>query len=160
MSDSLRPHGLQPTRLLCPWDFPANSSGVDCHFLLQEIVLRETKINKDVLCLHNRALFWVLTVLSRTNLPMVCNRGKKKKKKKQLPMGPFLVDLFHLSFLQITLHPVWPRTTLRVAFYQCHQIAKGHMLPIRNKLLLCRTQGPEDNMCVHFFFKYKMNIKL
>ena len=23
MSDSLQPHGLQPTRLLCPWDFPA-----------------------------------------------------------------------------------------------------------------------------------------
>ena len=22
MSDSFRPHGLQPTRLLCPWDFP------------------------------------------------------------------------------------------------------------------------------------------
>uniref|UniRef100_A0AC11DZ83 S100 calcium binding protein A13 n=1 Tax=Ovis aries TaxID=9940 RepID=A0AC11DZ83_SHEEP len=22
MSDSQRPHGLQPTRLLCPWDFP------------------------------------------------------------------------------------------------------------------------------------------
>ena len=21
MSDSLQPHGLQPTRLLCPWDF-------------------------------------------------------------------------------------------------------------------------------------------
>ena len=33
MSDSLRPHGLQPTRLLCPWDFPGNSTGVDCHFL-------------------------------------------------------------------------------------------------------------------------------
>ena len=37
MSDSLRPHGLQPTRLLCPWDFPGNSPGVDCHFLLQGI---------------------------------------------------------------------------------------------------------------------------
>jgi len=23
VSDSLRPHGLQPTRLLCPWDFQA-----------------------------------------------------------------------------------------------------------------------------------------
>ena len=23
------------TRLLCPWDFPGNSTGVDCHFLLQ-----------------------------------------------------------------------------------------------------------------------------
>ena len=31
MSDSSRPHGLQPTRLLHPWDFPGKSSGVDCH---------------------------------------------------------------------------------------------------------------------------------
>ena len=35
MSDSLPPHGLYPTRLLCPWDFPDNSTGMDCHFLLQ-----------------------------------------------------------------------------------------------------------------------------
>ena len=28
MSDSQRPHGLQPTRLLCPWDFPGKSTGV------------------------------------------------------------------------------------------------------------------------------------
>ena len=37
VSDSLRPHGLQPTRLLCPWDSPGNSTGVDCHSLLQGI---------------------------------------------------------------------------------------------------------------------------
>ena len=37
VSDSLRPHGLYPTRLLCPWDFPGNSTGVVCHFLLQGI---------------------------------------------------------------------------------------------------------------------------
>ena len=30
-----RPHGLQPTRLLCPWDSPGKSTGVGCHFLLQ-----------------------------------------------------------------------------------------------------------------------------
>ena len=35
MSDSSRPHGLQPTRLLCPWDFPGKSTGVGCHCLLQ-----------------------------------------------------------------------------------------------------------------------------
>ena len=35
MSDSLRLHGLEPTRLLCPWDFPGKNTGVDCHFLLQ-----------------------------------------------------------------------------------------------------------------------------
>ena len=37
VSDSSRPHGLWPTRLLCPWHFPGNSTGVDCHFLLQGI---------------------------------------------------------------------------------------------------------------------------
>ena len=35
--DSLQPHGPQPTRLLCPWDFPGKNTGMDCHFLLQGI---------------------------------------------------------------------------------------------------------------------------
>ena len=35
VSDSLQPHGLQPTRLLRPWDFPGKSTGVGCHCLLQ-----------------------------------------------------------------------------------------------------------------------------
>ena len=34
MSDSQRPHGLQPTRLLHPCDFPGESTGVGCHCLL------------------------------------------------------------------------------------------------------------------------------
>ena len=34
MSDSLRPHGLQPTRVLHPWDSPGKSIGVGCHCLL------------------------------------------------------------------------------------------------------------------------------
>ena len=35
VSDSSWPHGLYPTRLLSPWDFPGKSTGVGCHFLLQ-----------------------------------------------------------------------------------------------------------------------------
>ena len=35
MSDSVRPHRQQPTRLLCPWDSPGKNNGVGCHFLLQ-----------------------------------------------------------------------------------------------------------------------------
>ena len=31
----MRPHGLQPTRLLSPWDSPGKSTGVGCHYLLQ-----------------------------------------------------------------------------------------------------------------------------
>ena len=34
MSDSVRPHRRQPTRLLCPWDCPGKNTGVCCHFLL------------------------------------------------------------------------------------------------------------------------------
>ena len=30
----LAPHGLQPTRLLHPWDFPGKGTGVGCHCLL------------------------------------------------------------------------------------------------------------------------------
>ena len=36
VSDPQRPHGLQPSRLLCPWDFPGKSTGVGCHCLLHK----------------------------------------------------------------------------------------------------------------------------
>ena len=35
--NSVRPHELQPSRLLCPWDSPGKNTGEGCHFLLQEI---------------------------------------------------------------------------------------------------------------------------
>ena len=35
MSDSVRPHRRQPTRLSRPWDSPGKNTGVGCHFLLQ-----------------------------------------------------------------------------------------------------------------------------
>ena len=41
MSDSLRPHGLEPARLLCPWHFLGKSTGVGCHSLLQGIFLAQ-----------------------------------------------------------------------------------------------------------------------
>ena len=34
MSDSLRPHGLYPTRLFCAWDSLGKNTGEGCHFLL------------------------------------------------------------------------------------------------------------------------------
>ena len=37
ISDSLRPYGLWPPRLLCPWDSAGKNTGVVCHFLLQGI---------------------------------------------------------------------------------------------------------------------------
>ena len=37
MSDSVRPHRRQPTRLHRPWDSPGKNTGVGCHFLLQRM---------------------------------------------------------------------------------------------------------------------------
>ena len=39
VSDSWRPHGLQPASFLCPWHFPGKNIGVGCHFLLQHGVI-------------------------------------------------------------------------------------------------------------------------
>ena len=35
--NSYRTHGVRPIRLLCPWHFPGENTGVGCHFLLQGI---------------------------------------------------------------------------------------------------------------------------
>ena len=45
VSDSLQPHGLQPTRFLHPWDFPGKSTGVGCHCLLKTVSKQRTYLN-------------------------------------------------------------------------------------------------------------------
>ena len=41
MSNSLRPHGLYPTRLACPWDFLGKNTGLGSHSLLPGIFLTQ-----------------------------------------------------------------------------------------------------------------------
>ena len=48
MSDSPQLHGLQPTRLLRPWDFPGKSTGVGCHCLLRKDMSRALQIKTHV----------------------------------------------------------------------------------------------------------------
>ena len=47
VSDPQRPHGLQPTRLLRPWDSPGKSTGVGCHCLLRIKMLQGKKKKKN-----------------------------------------------------------------------------------------------------------------
>ena len=49
-SNSLWPCGLQPTRFLCPWNFPDKKTGTGCHFLLQGN-LQTQGSNPCLLCL-------------------------------------------------------------------------------------------------------------
>ena len=51
MSNSLRPCGPLPTRLLCPCSSLGKNTGVNCHFLLQEILLTQES-NPRLLTFH------------------------------------------------------------------------------------------------------------
>ena len=54
MSDSVRPHREQPTRLLRPWDSPGKNSGVGCHFLLQCMKVKsESEVARPCLTLRD-----------------------------------------------------------------------------------------------------------
>ena len=54
MSNSVRPHRWQPTRLPCPWDSPGKNAGVGCHFLLQCMKVKsESEIAQSCLTLLN-----------------------------------------------------------------------------------------------------------
>ena len=63
ISNSLRPRGLQPARLLCPWDSPGKNAGVGCHFLLQRIFLTQGS-NQQLLC----PLHWQVDSLPLSHL--------------------------------------------------------------------------------------------
>ena len=55
VSDSLRPHGLCSSRLLCPWDSPGKNTGVGCHFLLQGVFLTQGSNLRFLYLLHWQA---------------------------------------------------------------------------------------------------------
>ena len=57
-SDSLRSHGLQPARLLCPWNSPGKNTGVGCHSLFQGIFLTQGS-NSGLL--HCRQIIYCLS---------------------------------------------------------------------------------------------------
>ena len=72
MSDSLRPHGLQPTRLLCPWDFLGKSTGVGRHCLLHTIFLDSTCMCSVIdICFSLSDLFHVRCRLAPLSLGQI-----------------------------------------------------------------------------------------
>ena len=70
VSDSWQPHGLQPTRLRCPWDFPGKSTGVGCHCLLElhycnhwsyiELYIWSTASNLDITSIEDSVIYLVI----------------------------------------------------------------------------------------------------
>ena len=53
----LRPHGLQPPRLLCPWDSPGRKTAVGCHGLLWGLFLTQGSNHASHVCFCRRVLY-------------------------------------------------------------------------------------------------------
>ena len=54
VSDSVRPHRRQLTRLPHPWDSPGKNTGVGCHFLLQCMKVKsESEVTQSCLILRD-----------------------------------------------------------------------------------------------------------
>ena len=68
VSNSLWPHGLWPTRLLCPWDSPGKNTGVCSHSLLQGIFLTQGS-NSGLL--HCRQILYCLSHQGNP-IPLIC----------------------------------------------------------------------------------------
>ena len=66
MSDSSRPHGQQPTRLLRPRDFPGKSTGVGCHWLWLLYKLRISEVLKHIL--HSAFILLWLVLVTQYNI--------------------------------------------------------------------------------------------
>ena len=90
MSDSSRPHGLQPTRLLHPWDFPGKSTGVGCHCLLRCKAESRCYSFKTITTLFVSWLYpntkfkknfkvWLISYLDLQSSPWTTFWGKKEK---------------------------------------------------------------------------------
>ena len=69
---------LEPTRLLCPWDFPGKNTGGGCYFLLQGIFPTQGW-NQRLLWL----LLWQVDSLSLSHLGSPMLRQVVNLKKKQ-----------------------------------------------------------------------------
>ena len=76
VSDFLQPHGLQPTRLFRPWDFPGKSTGVGCHFLLQGI--SQSRDQTQVSCIAGRCFYHL------------SHQGSSRLRFPFIPQGSFL----------------------------------------------------------------------
>ena len=88
MSDCVRPHRQQATRLLCPWDSPGKNTGVGCHFLLQcTKVKSESEVAQSCPTLSYLRQTWISAYSSHTELPVkpdVWIEGKASSYKKEV----------------------------------------------------------------------------
>ena len=125
MSDSVRPHRRQPTRLHHPWDSPGKNIGVGCHFLMQFMKMKsENKVTQSCQTLSNpmdcslpgssihaifqaRVLEWGATAFSRYGISLSKYYPSSWPNKPCLFHEAFAISrpsIIYLEFINLSLH--------------------------------------------------------
>ena len=98
MSDSVRPHRRQPTRLPRPWDSPGKNTGVGCHFLLQCMKVKSEV--KSLSCVQPLATPWTAAYQAPPSM------GFSRQEYWSLILnGYFIYNCLTYTFLPICLIP-------------------------------------------------------
>ena len=130
MSNSLGSHGLQPTRLLCPWDFPGKNTGVGCYsfplFLKKKDFLMWTILEVFIEFVIRLFMFYVVFFFPRgmrdlSSSDQGLNPSLLHWKAKVLTTGPPGKLLFHSCLKQfirkvLQKNPVSPLTLTPTPF--------------------------------------------
>ena len=139
MSDPVRPHGRQPTRLPRPWDSPGKNTGVGCHFLLQCMKVKsESEVAQSCLSdpmdpmdcsppgssIHGifqaRVLEW--GAVSRPHFPSTSNTLKECEQASQTQSLACLIQQY-LKFLITFFPPLFVTFDLEISGYVTSQSA-------------------------------------
>ena len=101
MSDSVRPHRRQPTRLPLPWDSPGKNTGECCHFFLQGIF--QTQESNPGL-LHCRQIRYQLShlLISMFKCTKIREQSCLLRKNTNIHQHESLEWLFYYSFSECT----------------------------------------------------------
>ena len=119
-SNFFRPHGLQPTRLLCPCDSPGKNIVVGCHALLQGIFLTQ----RSSPCLlqlllqifyywatrEAHGISWQLKILSRIGV-LCCDKSIKHVVKRFFfDVDHFKRSLYYIFIISLQFFIFWPQS--------------------------------------------------
>ena len=130
MSDSVRPHRWQPTRLPRPWDSPGKNTGVSCHFLLWR-----GRGYKGTLCTFYSILLWTKN----------CSK-KNLFKKFSTVHGSVMSDSLWphgLQHARLPCPPPNPRTCSNScpSSWWCHPTISSSVVPFSSCLQSCTVSG-------------------
>ena len=136
---SLRPHGLQPARLLCPWDSPGKNTGVGCHALFQGILQTQGS--------NPQFLHWQASSLPRESLgkpwqPLILSDlpvlplPERQKVQNHTGCGVFRLGSFTQQWIRVfRFLPVvsWPISFCHCVIFRCVDYHSLSIYSIMNK---------------------------